>query len=119
MMEGTIWSGGRVTDFGRWGRDHRFLADWIRARRFAPALQGFCSGGITLAGLAIARSRFARALLDVPWWCEPEGTTSAPRRARQGGFRRTRRTARVCAAVPCHSGGLRASIAGGPGSPPR
>src|SRR5262245_10792083 len=30
-----------------------FLADWIRARRFAPALDGILFGGITLAGLAV------------------------------------------------------------------
>src|SRR5262249_7878624 len=30
-----------------------FLADWIRARRFAPALDGVVFGGITLAGLAV------------------------------------------------------------------
>ncbi|HKA15965.1 MAG TPA: DUF99 family protein [Myxococcota bacterium] len=30
-----------------------FLAEWIRARRFAPTLDGLLFGGITLAGLAV------------------------------------------------------------------
>lgn len=40
-----------------------FLADWIRSRRFGPALQGVLFAGITLAGLAVLEpTALARAL---------------------------------------------------------
>jgi len=55
MMEGhDLVEAVAVTDFPVDGAGiTEFLADWIRARRFAPALRGVLFGGITLAGLAV------------------------------------------------------------------
>src|SRR4029453_3656848 len=55
MMEGhDLVEAIAVTDFPVDGAGiTAFLADWIRARRFAPALDGVLFGGITLAGLAV------------------------------------------------------------------
>jgi endonuclease V-like protein UPF0215 family len=55
MMEGCdLVEAVAVTDFPVDGADVTdFLAEWIRARRFAPALHGVLFGGITLAGLAV------------------------------------------------------------------
>src|SRR5688500_10403106 len=55
MMEGhDLVEAVAVTEFPVDGADVTgFLAGWIRARRFAPALHGVLFGGITLAGLAV------------------------------------------------------------------
>src|SRR5919109_823350 len=55
MMEGhDLVEAIAVTDFPVDGAGITgFLADWIRARRFASALHGVLFGGITLAGLAV------------------------------------------------------------------
>src|SRR5258706_3135872 len=55
MMEGhDLVEAIAVTDFPVDGAGiTAFLAEWIRARRFAPALHGVLFSGITLAGLAV------------------------------------------------------------------
>lgn len=56
-----------VTEFPVDGADiTRFLFEWIRSRRFAPALHGVVFGGITLAGLAVLEPQRLAAELGAP-----------------------------------------------------
>jgi hypothetical protein len=68
MMEGhDLVEAIAVTDFPVDGAGiTEFLADWIRARRFAPALHGVLFGGITLAGLAVLDSAALARELGAP-----------------------------------------------------
>jgi endonuclease V-like protein UPF0215 family len=118
MMEGhDLVEAIAVTDFPVDGADvTRFLADWIRARRFAPGLHGVLFGGITLAGLAV---------LDAPWLARELGApvvvvnrkdrSDAPLRGALAVAGFADRAALLESAPPSVvlPGGLRASIAGG------
>jgi len=55
MMEGAdLVEAVAVTEFPIDGEDSaRFLADWVAALRFAPALHSVVLGGVTIAGLGI------------------------------------------------------------------
>ena len=109
---------------GRRRRHHRtFLADWIRARRFAPALHGVLFGGITLAGLAVLdAAALARELGAPVVVVNRKDRSDAPLRGALGKAGFADRAALLESAPPSFAlpGGLRASIAGGtPSSPPR
>jgi uncharacterized protein len=68
MMEGhDLVESVAVTDFPVDGADvTRFLAEWIRACRFAPALDGVLFSGITLAGLAVLDPNALARELNAP-----------------------------------------------------
>jgi hypothetical protein len=118
MMEGhDLVEAIAVTDFPVDGADiTAFLADWIRARRFAPALHGVLFGGITLAGLAVLDSAsLARELGAPAVVVNRKGRSDAPllRALAKAGF--TDRAALLESAPPSFElpGGLHASISGG------
>src|SRR5213593_2699152 len=78
-----------------------FLAEWIRARRFAPTLHGVLFGGITLAGLAVLDpAALARELGAPVVVVNRKGRSDAPLRG----------AAPASLALP---GGIHAGIAGG------
>jgi endonuclease V-like protein UPF0215 family len=118
MMEGhDLVEAIAVTDFPVDGAGiTAFLADWIRARRFAPALDGVLFGGITLAGLAVLDpASLARELGAPVVVVNRKGRSDAPLRGalEKAGF--ADRTALLESAPPSVElpGGTHASIAGG------
>jgi len=118
MMEGSdLVEAIAVTDFPVDGEDvTAFLASWIRARRFAPALHGVLFGGITLAGLAVLDANaLARELATPVVVVNRKGRSDAPLRGAlaKAGF--AERAALLEAAPPSFllSGGIHASVAGG------
>ncbi len=118
MMEGhDLVEAIAVTDFPVDGDGvTEFLSDWIRARRFAPALHGVLFGGITLAGLAVLDpTALARALGTPVVVVNRKDRSDEPLRGAllTAGF--PDRAALLAAAPPSIAlpGGLRASIAGG------
>jgi uncharacterized protein len=93
-----------------------FLADWIRARRFAPALHGVLFSGITLAGLAVLDANaLAREIGTPVVVVNRKDRSDAPLRGALAAAGFAERAALLESAprpfpLP---GGLRASIAGG------
>ena len=93
-----------------------FLADWIRARRFAPALHGLIFGGITLAGLAVLDAvALARELGTPVVVVNRKGRSDAPLRGALGKAGFADRAALLERAPPSVElpGGIHASVAGG------
>jgi endonuclease V-like protein UPF0215 family len=118
MMEGhDLVEGIAVTDFPVDGEEiTRFLAAWIRARRFASSLDGVLFGGITLAGLAVLDSvSLARELAAPVVVVNRKGRSDEPLRAALSKAGLADRAALLAAAPPslAVAGGLHASIAGG------
>jgi endonuclease V-like protein UPF0215 family len=118
MMEGhDLVEAIAVTDFPVDGAGITgFLAGWIRARRFAPALHGVLFGGITLAGLAVLDpAALARDLGAPTVVVNRRSRTNAPLLGalERAGF--ADRAALVASAPASFElpGGLHASIAGG------
>jgi endonuclease V-like protein UPF0215 family len=118
MMEGhDLVEAIAVTDFPVDGEDvTAFLADWIRARRFSPALHGVLFGGITLAGLAVLDvNALARELETPVVVVNRKGRSDAPLRGalEKAGF--AARAALLESAPPSFAlpGGIHASVAGG------
>jgi hypothetical protein len=118
MMEGhDLVEAVAVTDFAVDGDGVTiFLADWIRARRFAPALHGVLFGGITLAGLAVLDSELLARELGAPVVVvNRKGRTNEPLRDALERAGLAERVSVVERSAPSFSlpGGLHASIAGG------
>ena len=119
MMEGRdLVEGVAITDFPVDGDGiTEFLVEWIRARRFAPALHGVVFGGITLAGLAVLDAGLLAREYGVPVVVvNRKGRSDEPLRAAlaKAGF--AGRAELIERAAPSFAleGGLHASIAGGP-----
>jgi len=93
-----------------------YLAEWIRGRRFAPALQGVLFRGITIAGLAVLDPAALAAELGTPVVVvnrKPPGDAAVLRALEAADLAERGATlSRVPASVPL-SGGLHAAIAGG------
>jgi endonuclease V-like protein UPF0215 family len=118
MMEGhDLVEAIAVTDFPVDGEGvTAFLADWIRARRFSPALHGVLFGGITLAGLAVLDANALARELETPVVVvNRKGRSDAPLRGalEKAGF--AARAALLESAPPSFAlpGGIHASVAGG------
>jgi len=118
MMEGhDLVEAIAVTDFPVDGAGiTEFLADWIRARRFAPGLHGVLFSGITLAGLAVLDPAALTRELGAPAVVvNRKERSDAPLRGAlaKAGF--ADRAALLESAPPSFAlpGGLHASIAGG------
>src|SRR6185503_9158058 len=93
-----------------------FLADWIRARRFARSLHGLIFGGITLAGLTVLdASALARELSTPVVVVNRKGRSDAPLRGALEKAGLSDRAALLETAPPSFalSGGFHASVAGG------
>jgi len=93
-----------------------FLAGWIRARRFAPALHGVVFGGITLAGLAVLDANALARELGAPIVVvNRKGRSDEPLRGAlaKAGF--ADRASLLASAPPSFalSVGIHASVAGG------
>src|SRR6266850_1198582 len=118
MMEGhDLVEAIAVTDFPVDGAGiTEFLADWIRARRFAPGLHAVLFGGITLAGLAVLDSASLARELGAPVVVvNRKGRSDEPLRGALAVAGFADRAALLESAPPSFalSGGLHASIAGG------
>ena len=93
-----------------------FLADWIRARRFASALHGVLFGGITLAGLAVLDpAALARELRTPVLVLNRKERSDAPLLGALEKAGLPDRAALITSAPPSFAlpGGLHVSIAGG------
>ena len=93
-----------------------FLADWIRARRFAPTLHGVLFGGITLAGLAVLDPiLLARELAAPVVVVNRKGRSDAPLRGALVSAGMADRVVLLESAPPSFAlpGGVHASVAGG------
>jgi endonuclease V-like protein UPF0215 family len=118
MMEGhDLVEAVAVTEFPVDGDDvTRVLAEWIRARRFAPAIQGVLFGGITLAGLAVLDANALAEELRAPVVVvnrKPRSDGPLRSALESAGF--AERAALLASAPKSTAlpGGLHASIAGG------
>jgi len=118
MMEGhDLVEAVAVTDFPVDGDGvTAFLADWIRARRFAPALQGVLFRGITVAGLAVLDPAALAEAIGAPVLVlnrkPPTDDALRAALAAAGVPERAELLARAPASFPL-PGGLHAAIAGG------
>jgi len=93
-----------------------FLAEWIRARRFAPTLHGVLFGGITLAGLAVLDpAALARELGAPVVVVNRKGRSDAPLRGALAKAGLAERAALLDSAPASLAlpGGIHAGIAGG------
>jgi endonuclease V-like protein UPF0215 family len=118
MMEGhDLVEAIAVTDFPVDGAGITgFLADWIRARRFASALHGVLFGGITLAGLAVLDAPALAGALGAPIVVvNRKDRSDAPLRGALAvaGFADRAALLESAPAPFALPGGLRASVAGG------
>ncbi len=118
MMEGhDLVEAVAVTDFPVDGAGvTRFLADWIRARRFAPALHAVLFGGITLAGLAVLDpAALARELAAPVVVVNRKVRSDAPLRGALAKAGLADRAGLLESAPPSFAlpGGIHASISGG------
>jgi endonuclease V-like protein UPF0215 family len=118
MMEGNdLVESIAVTDFPVDGAGvTAFLADWIRARRFAPALHGVLFGGITLAGLAVLDAELLAREIGAPVVVvNRKGRTNEPLRSALAKAGLAERIPLVERSTPSLAlpDGLHASIAGG------
>jgi uncharacterized protein len=118
MMEGhDLVEAVAITDFPVDGAGVTlFLAEWIRARRFAPTLHGVLFNGITVAGLAVLDpAALARDLVAPVVVVNRQARSDAPLRSalERAGFADRVALLEAAPASLALPGGIHASIAGG------